>query len=96
MPKNRTTTTVSAAAASAQMDSLLKRVKGERLRVVITQAGEPAAVLLSPTDFDDMLEELDPVFQASLVQAAQDHDAEATVPLDKYLQQRRAATRQRR
>lgn len=96
MPKNRPTTTISTAAARTRLDSLLKKVKTQRTRVLITQGGEPAAVLLSPTDFDDMLEELDPVFQASLVEAAQDHRSGATVPLDEYLQQRRAAQRRRR
>ena len=53
-----------------------------------TTSGKPAAVLLSPSDFDDILEELDPEFQKSLKVAAKEHRAGKSISLRDYLKER--------
>ena len=60
----------------------------KKARFVITKSGKPAAVLLSVSDFDDMLEELDPEFQESLQVAKREYRAGKTVPIREYLKQR--------
>lgn len=64
------TITIPAYIARTQLGSILKRTVKERERFIITKTGVPTAVLISISDFDDMLEELDPLFQRSLTIAA--------------------------
>jgi prevent-host-death family protein len=66
MAKRKSITTVPAYIARTQLGSLLKQVGERKARFLITKSGKPTAVLLSATDFDDILEELDPEFQESL------------------------------
>ncbi len=87
------TTTVPAYVARTQLGSLLKQVTQRKARFVITKSGKPTAVLLSASDFDDMLEELDPAFQKSLKLAAREHRAGRSVSLHDYLKRRLAARR---
>lgn len=84
------TTTIPAAIARTQLGSLLKQVSQKKARFVITKSGKPTAVLLSATDFDDILEELDPEFQKSLKVAATEYRAGKTVTLKDYLKTRLA------
>lgn len=70
MPKRIMTTTIPAYLARTQLGSLLRPVAQKRARFIITKSGKPTAVLMSPTDLDDILEELDPEFQRSLKVAA--------------------------
>lgn len=95
MPNSRPAKVISVARAQARLNSLLRKVKDQRARFVITQAGEPAGVLLGVSEFDDMVEELDPVFQQSLAVAAEQHDAGESVGLADYLKQRRRTQRRR-
>lgn len=93
MSSRRMTTTVPAYIARTQLGSLLKQVTQRKARFVITKSGKPTAVLLSASDFDDMLEELDPEFQKSLKAAAKEYRAGRAISLQDYLK-RRLATRQ--
>lgn len=86
-------TTVPAHVARTQLGSLLKQVTQRKARFVITKSGKPTAVLLSASDFDDMLEELDPEFQRSLKVAAKEHRAGRAITLQDYLKRRLAARR---
>jgi len=86
-------TTVSAYIARTQLGSLLKEAAQRRTRFVITKSGKPTAVLLSISDFDDMLEEVDPVFKKSLTAAAREHRSGKAVTLKDYLKQRLAGRR---
>jgi PHD/YefM family antitoxin component YafN of YafNO toxin-antitoxin module len=52
------------------------------------QRGKPTAVLLSISDFDDMLEEVDPEFKRSLTAAAREHRSGKAVTSREYLKQR--------
>ena len=92
MASRRMTTTVPAYIARTQLGSLLKQVAQHKARFVITKSGKPTAVLLSASDFDDMLEELDPEFQKSLKAAAKEYRAGRAISLPDYLK-RRLATR---
>ena len=85
MSKAVTTTTVPAYIARTQLGSLLKQVAQRRTRFVITRSGRPTAVLLGASDFDDILEELDPEFQKSLKVAAKERRAGKAVTLQDYL-----------
>ena len=93
MAKRKPITTVPAYIARTQLGSLLKQVSERKTRFLITKSGKPTAVLLSATDFDDILEELDPEFQESLRAAAKEYRAGAAVSLRDYLKSR-LATRQ--
>ena len=93
MPKRTMTTTIPAYVARTQLGSLLKEVVQRRTRFVITKSGKPAAVLLGATDFDDMLEELDPEFQKSLKVAAKEYRAGRAISLRDYLKERLAGRR---
>lgn len=84
------TTTIPAAIARTQLGSLLKEVSQKKARFVITKSGKPTAVLLSATDFDDILEELDPEFQKTLKVAAAEYRAGKAVTLKDYLKTRLA------
>jgi len=85
--------TVPAYIARTQLGSLLKQVSQKKARFVITKSGKPTAVLLSASDFDDMLEELDPVFQKSLKLAAAEIRAGKGITLKQYLTTRLRARR---
>ena len=89
MPKRRTMPiTIPAYIARTQLGSLLKQVTEKKTRFVITKSGKPTAVLLGITDLDDILEELDPEFAASLKVAAKEHRAGKSVTLEAYLKER--------
>jgi prevent-host-death family protein len=82
------TTTIPAKAACARLASILKQVSERKARFVITKNGRAAAVILGARDFDDMLEELDPEFQKSLIAAAKEHRAGKSIALKDYLKER--------
>lgn len=92
MAKTKTpmTTTIPAYIARTQLGSILKQVAERKARFVITKSGKPTAVILSATDFDDILEELDPEFQKSLKVAAKEHRAGKSITLKDYLKERLA------
>lgn len=79
------TTTIPAYIARTQLGSILKQVSQKKARFIITKSGRPTAVLLSATDFDDMLEELDPTFQKSLKDAQREYKAGKTITLQDYV-----------
>jgi prevent-host-death family protein len=87
------TTTIPASLARTQLGSLLKQVAERRVRFIITKSGRPTAVLMGATDFDDMLEELDPELQKSLKVAAKEIQAGKGITLQQYLKERLAARR---
>ena len=87
------TTTVPAYVARTQLGSLLKQVAQRKARFIITKSGKPTAVLMGATDFDDILEELDPEFQKSLKVAAKQIRAGKGITLPQYLKERLAARR---
>ncbi len=93
MTKRITTTVIPAYIARTQLGSLLKEVTQRRARFIITKSGKPAAVLLGATDFDDIVEELDPEFQKSLKVAAKEYRAGKAVSLRDYLKRRLAVRR---
>ena len=88
MPRDTVTTTIPAYIARTQLGSILKQVAEKKARFVITKNGKPAAVLLGATDFDDILEELDPEFQKSLKAAAKEYRAGKALTLQDYLKAR--------
>jgi prevent-host-death family protein len=91
MPKHTAITVIPAYIARTQLGSLLKQVVERKARFLITKSGKPTAVLLSATDFDDILEELDPEFQQSLKGAAKEYQAGKAVSLREYLKSRLSA-----
>ena len=93
MAKRTAMPAIPAYIARTQLGSLLKQVAQRKARFLITKNGKPTAVLLSATDFDDMLEELDPEFQKSLTAAAKEYRAGKAVSLREYLKSRLAALR---
>lgn len=84
------TTTIPAYIARTQLGSILKQVAERKARFVVTKSGKPTAVILGATDFDDILEELDPEFQKSLAFAAKEHRAGKSVTLKDYIKERLA------
>ena len=84
------TTSIPASVSRTQLGALLKRVSQRKARFVITKNGKPTAVLLSATDFDDILEELDPEFQKSLRIAAKEYEAGKSITLKEYVKRRLA------
>jgi len=86
-------TTIPAYIARTQLGSLLKQAAEKKARFVITKSGKPTAVLLSISDFDDRLEELDPELQKSLRTAAKEYQAGKAITLREYLKGRLAARR---
>ncbi len=86
-------TTIPAYVARTQLGWLLKQAAEKKARFVITKSGKPTAVLLSISDFDDMLEELDPELQRSLQTAAKEYRAGKAVTFREYLKERLAARR---
>ncbi len=93
MAKRTSITSVPAYVARTQLGSLLKQVSERKARFLITKSGKPTAVLLSATDFDDILEELDPEFQQSLKVAAKDYRSGNAMSLRDYLKSRLAVRR---
>jgi len=93
MPKHTSITAVPAYIARTQLGSLLREVVQRKARFLITKSGKPTAVLLSATDFDDILEELDPEFQQSLTAAAKEYRAGKAVSLRDYLRSRLSVRR---
>jgi len=93
MSKRAVPVTVPAYVARTQLGSLLRQAARQKARFVITKSGKPTAVLLGVKDFDDMLEELDPVFQKSLRAAAREYRAGKAISLREYLTQRLAPRR---
>ena len=90
MRKHPVTSTIPAYIARTQLGCILKEVAEKKARFVITKSGKPTAVLLSASDFDDILEELDPEFQKSLRAAAKDYRGGKAVTLRDYLSSRLA------
>ena len=88
MPREPMITTVTAYVARTQLGALLKQVGERKARFIITKSGKPTAVLLGATDFDDIVEELDPEFQRSLKVAAKEHRAGKSIALKEYLKER--------
>ena len=86
-------TTIPAYIARTQLGSLLKQAAEKKARFVITKSGKPVAVLLSVSDFDDMLEELDPVFRKSLESAYKEYRSGKAITLREYLKHRLDARR---
>ena len=93
MAEHRKTTTVPAYVARTQLGSLLEQVTKRKARFVITKSGKPTAVLLSASEFDDILEELDPEFQNSLKVAAKEYRSARTMSLRDYVKRRLVARR---
>ena len=83
-------TTIPAYIARTQLGSLLKAAAADKARFVITKGGKPTAVLLSISDFDDMLEQLDPEFRRSLKIAAKEIRAGKGITLQQYRKERLA------
>ena len=95
MSKRSIPTAIPAYIARTQLGSLLRQVTQKRTRFLITRKGKPTAVLLSATDFDDILEELDPEFQKSLKITAKELRAGKGITLEQYLKERLAGRRLR-
>lgn len=93
MYKRTAPITIPAYVARTQLGSILKQVAEKKARFLVTKSGKPTAVILGATDFDDMLEELDPEFQQSLKVAAKEYRAGKAVGLRDYLIGRIAARR---
>ncbi len=93
MPKQTSLTVIPAYLARTQLGSLLKQVAQRKARFIITKSGKPTAVLLSATDFDDILEEIDPEFQTSLKIGAKEYRAGKAVSIRDYLKSRLSARR---
>jgi prevent-host-death family protein len=86
-------TTIPAYIARTQLGAILKQVAEKKARFVITKSGKPTAVLLGATDFDDILEELDPELQKSLKVAAKEYRSGKTITLRDYIKARLAVRR---
>lgn len=77
--------TVPAYIARTQLGSLLRQAATKKARFIITKSGRPTAVLLSISDFDDMIEELDAEFQKSLASAAEEYRSGQAINLRDYV-----------
>lgn len=96
MPKRTmAATTIPAYIARTQLGSLLRQVKERKARFIITKSGTPTAVLLSVSDLDDILEELDPEFQESLKTARAEYRGGKAIDLKDYVAKRLAPRRAR-
>ena len=93
MRRRARATIIPAYIARTQLGSLLQQAAQKKARFVITKSGKPTAVLLGVTDFDDMLEELDPDFQKSLKAATKEYQAGKAVSLREYVKDRLAVRR---
>lgn len=78
-------TAIPAYMARTRLGLLLKQAAQKKARFLITKGGKPAAVLIGVSDFDDMLEELDPEFQKSLRIAAREYRRGEAVTLQHYV-----------
>jgi prevent-host-death family protein len=76
-----------------RLGSVLRELKRKRVPFLITENGEPSAVLLGVRDFDDIVEELDPEFRKSLKSAAAEYRTGQVIPLRQYLRERRSRRR---
>jgi len=88
MANPATVTTIPAYVARTQLGSILKALQAKRTRFIITKGGKPVACLISPTDLDDILEELDPEFQKSLKLARKEYQAGKTITLRDYMKKK--------
>ncbi len=88
--------TVPAYVARTQLGALLREAAKKKRRFIITRGGVPTAVLLSVSDFDDMVEELDSEFQKSLALAAEEYRSGQAMSLRDYLKSRMGRRRARR
>ena len=93
MAKRPMPVTIPAYIVRTQLGSILAQVAQKKARFIITKSGKPTAVLLGATDFDDMLEELDPEFQKSLKVASEEYRAGKGINLLEYLKHRLTARR---
>ena len=85
MPKRIVTTTIPAYVARTQLGSLLEQVAQKKGPFRQHQERQATAVLMSATDFDDMLEELDSEFQESLKVAVKEIRAGKGITLQQYV-----------
>lgn len=81
-------TVVPASVARARFAELIQETIRKKVRYLITTREEPAAVLMSVTDLDDLLEEVDPEFQESLKAAYKEYKAGKATSLRGYLKSR--------
>ena len=93
MSGRTTAITIPAYVARTQLGSILTQVAKKKARFIITKNGKPTAVILGATDFDDILEELDPEFQETLKVAAKEYRARKALSLRDYLKERIGARR---
>ena len=91
MSKRTVSITIPAYIARTQLGSILAQVAQKKARFIITKSGKPTAVLIGATDFDDILEELDPEFQKSLSVASKEFQAGKSITLREYLKHRLAS-----
>ena len=80
MQKRNVPTVIPASVARTQLGALLGQLKKGR-GFLITKSGKPAGVLLSPEDYDDIVEDRDQKFRQSLEVAKKDYHAGRTVTL---------------
>ena len=92
-PKRNVPTVIPAALARTQLGALLRRLKKSRRGFLITKSGKPAGVLLSPEDYEDIMEEMDPAFRKSLEVATKEYREGRTVTLAQLVE--RHVTRSR-
>jgi len=88
MPKRTVPITIPAYIARIQLGSILTQVAQKKARFIITKSGKPTAVLIGTTDFDDILEELDPEFQKSLRVASKEYQTGKAITLRRHLKGR--------
>ena len=93
MAKRPMPVTIPAYIVRTQLGSILAQVAQKKARFIITKSGKPTAVLIGATDFDDILEELDPEFQKSLRIASKEYRAGRAITLREYLKERLASRR---
>ena len=91
MSKRTVPITIPAYIARTQLGSILTQVAQKKARFIITKSGKPTAVLIGATDFDDILEELDPEFQKSLSVASKEFRAGKSITFRGYLKHRLAS-----
>lgn len=84
-------TSIPVSSIRVQMGSILKKLAKTKTRFIITKSGRPSAVLLSVSDFDDILEELDPEFQNSLILADKEYQRDDSISLREYLKSKSVA-----
>lgn len=70
---------VTLAEFKSQAPSLLERISKSSQPLLITQNGKPAAVLLSPAEFDRIQEQETARFTTAVTRGLQDADARKTI-----------------